>query len=716
MFTVILLSDRAKARFARWGVLFEPFEESGEIAFCDWNQGSNVRSLSQAIPRLSDVIIGKRDWRVIVVDTESETSRGLHATNPENPFDYLDNSLGNRAGHRSESLNLEESKHPLVRLSHMLLGYPSMGTKSFMADPSYVDRESNQRVYESDFIRAEVSKGERVEEAAARFRAALVTERDVQTHYREIDYTEEERERHLRLAQRYQVRQSRPNEVIFIATREPIEDNPTARLKSLWGESEDLGPTRFVDRNDYPASCRFAVYDLRPKDHTAFELDELRFWLSVLSLAANDLPPSSFQADRLYRIGVELDEVTLGTTLNSHLGLLAGARESIDALVRNPIKNKDNPIAEILKQKNVRVPFDQLGGEELNVSTSGYSLASDVPKSESARWSNSILELRHRVDAFVRKPKRVLAKTVGDTRQQAESYLDDSRTLNEFERQELREELVKRTQRLTQPATPDILDRARLQTLLDQHDTSVKRLIAERMRMSTIVMASCFILVAWLGSFTPYLIQAGFTDLTILGESLLFVLVVLGIVAGVGLLVLMYMKHQLVSRIRAMNSALRSFVIGVKSSAGQFGDYLSDLATFMYGHSVLMSADKHEADDRLLRLKRAAIRKRIVERMESEKAIVLGVGQSLQIERSQHKPSEYELESLAALKQIFRLPRGQRPCALNRTGEQIAAPYDFVSRLGIEHLSLREYRIQESAPVSNGSTPGVFQVEGQDES
>ena len=359
-------------------------------------------------------------------------------------------------------------------------------------------------------------------------------------------------------------------------------------------------------------------------------------------------------------------------------------------LIRNPMRMIDSPVSEILRQRQIQVSFDELGGDEISVPTSGYHLASDVPRSESTRWHATLSDLRHRVDIFVRKPKRVLARTVTDTRRQAQGYLDEEYALNEFERQELREELVKRSQRLTKPATPDILDRARLQHTMETHDKAIRRMMAERMRLNTILLAGTVVLLAWLGSFTPYLIQAGFVDFAALGESVVVVLVVCGLVVLAGLLTLMYMRYRLVRLVREFNSDLRSFVLGVNASAAEFGSYLSDLATYMYGHSVLMAASRRDATERLLRLRRSAIRKRIVEKMDSEKAIVQSIGHPLQIERTQHNLIDYDLDGAESLAAIFRLPTSQRPCALNMTGETIRAPYEFVSRLRIEHLSVRE--------------------------
>ena len=691
MFTVILLSDRSKVHFNRWSALFEPFVDEGSIAFCEWHHAGSVHTLAQAVPTLNETIRGRTEWQAIIVDTGGSRLGHEQETQPDNPFDYLDNCVADpETGRVFEGLSLVESPHPIVRLCHMLLGYPELGTKAFEPDPSFWDTELDQRIYKSEFMAQRRAQGFDDESSEALFRAKTLTENDIQVHYREIAYTDDERHRHHMLSRRYRVQHTPPTDVILFATRDPVSADPTAAIRRAWGEDIEHGTSRFVQRNDYPPSCRFGVYDLHPHDHNDFEIDELRFWLSVLTLATSDVPPSSFQADRLYRVDIGLDGVRLADVLNDHLGQLMATRDTIDAHIRSAPPAQELDLNEVLRQREVRVLFDKLGGEDLVVSTKGYALANDVPRSESGRWAQSSAELAQRAENFIRKPRRVLSRSVFEARQQMHSTLDESFALTEIERDELREVLTERTKRLTQPTTSRILDSGRLRSMFDDYDTRIRRTIQGRMRMGTIVASSLVVFLVWLAAFTPYLIQAAFIGWSNFGYSLLVALITLGVIALIGLSVLLFMRWRLIALLRTLNRDLRTFVRDVNAGASEFAKYLSDLVTYMVGRRIFNEVSRGDSSEQSTRLRLAGMRKRIAERIESEKAIIRGLGQPVRVERVEEDSVFQGGINFHALKKIFRLPRGRRQAALNESGEYVEAPYDFVKHLTIEHLTIPE--------------------------
>lgn len=702
MFTVILLSDRSKVHFNRWGALFEPFVEDGSIAFCEWHHAGSVHTLAQAVPSLHETIRGRQEWQAIVVDTGGSRLGYEQETQPDNPFDYLDNCVVDpETGRPPEGLSLEESPHPIVRLCHMLLGYPDLGTKAFEPDPSFWDTELDRRVYKSEFMNAQRALGKDKETAEALFRAKTLTENDIQVHYREVQYSDEERLKHQFLSRRYRTHHTPPTDVILIATRDPVMADQTAAVRRAWGGDIEQGTSRFVERNDYPASCRFGVYDLHPHDHNDFEIDELRFWLSVLTLATNDVPPSSFQADRLYRVDVGLDDHRLADVLNDHLGQLMAARDSIDAQIRSAPPAQDLDLTEVLRNREVRVLFDKLGGEDLRVSTSGFGLATDVPRSEAGHWNQAHSELSQHAENFIRKPRRVLSRSVFEARQQMHTALDESFALTEIERDELQDELTERTKRLAQPTTSRILDRGRLRQLLDGHDVTIRRAIQGRMRAGTITVASLVVLLAWLASFTPYLIQAAFVGWANFGYSLVVVVATLAVIAMVGLSVLLFMRWRFVRLLHQLNRQLRAFVRDVNAGASDFATYLSDLVTYINGRRIFNEVTRGDSSEQSARLRLAGFRKRIAERIESEKAIIRGLGQPVRIERVEEDVIFQGGVNFHALKTIFQLPRGRRRASLNESGEEVNAPYDFIKRLRIEHVFLTERLIM---PEVRGET------------
>lgn len=692
MFTVVLLSEWAKRRIGQWAELFEPFEKTGAIAFCDWNPRDTYESLSDAVPNIGAAIKGKKDWRVLVVGTGTEGLGGIHLADSSNPFDYVDNTSAPGHSSRSrEQLNLEESKHPIIRLSHMLLGYPPMGAQSYSPDASYFDPLTRRRVYQSDFIFTNASVHSGAEGAKAEFVKSLSGKHDVQTHFMENSYSPEDQATHRKLTQHYQLRQSRPSDVVLVAPRDPQEINQTEVLRLAWEPALEGSPSRFVDRNDYPPSCRFALYDLHSEGHTGFELAEFRFWLSILSLSTADLPVSSFQADRVYKVDVELDEPTLGSTINAHLSTLAGARNRVDAELRKPIVSAVSEVAEILKQRNVLVSFDKLDGNGLVVPSSSYGLASDSPRLDTNVWTESLMHLELKVENFARKPRRVLTQAVSDAKRESERFPRPTKRLDSIERQELIDELRERTPGLTQPATMNIVNRTEFLNTIERNNEIVRSIMVQRMSRFTIIASSIFVLTAWLASLTPYLIQAGFIGKQEVFDSALVVLGTLGILAAISLLTLWLMKRKLIRAIKLFNEELRTHVGNVQAAAKDFGAFLSRLQTYMFGRSVLIHED-HLYNEQLIRERRLRIiKRRLEQRIEAEKEIIRSLGVPFRIQRDEESQAlTNRLESIEEIRGLFMFPRGRELMTLNDSGKKITAPYDFIDKVIIDSLALRE--------------------------
>lgn len=129
---------------------------------------------------------------------------------------------------------------------------------------------------------------------------------EVSRIYKRQNYDSGEVKRHKDISRVYHMEELRPAEVYFIATRAPITPEENVELGLVWKQYEERDASRFVERNDYPTMTRFAVYEMLEEKNSGYEQDELRFWLSVLSLAVNQVPPSTFQADRLYALGFRL--------------------------------------------------------------------------------------------------------------------------------------------------------------------------------------------------------------------------------------------------------------------------------------------------------------------------------------------------------------------------------------------------------------------------
>lgn len=678
MFTVILLSPSAQRIFERARVFFEPFVRSGDIAFCEWRYGSSSASLAEVVPDLTKAIRGKPDWRVVVVDHPVD-GPGLHERHPENPFDYVAN--------RDVQLNLEDSPFPLVRLANLLLGYPDITAKSFERVVRATDPETGLVEHWSGADVERLMQGRSFNEAVAQI---AQTRHDVGIIFREVEYSPEEYERYLELEARYRMKEVRPTEVVFIATRAPVEENAREELHKIWRSADQAQPSRFIERNDYPPLCRFAVYELLEPENSSYDQDELRMWLCVLTLATNLMPPSGFQADRVYRLGIEFSNPVLAETLNDHMSVLSTGLGIVDNALNRPTPRPDVDVTTLFELEPVPVSFDDLAGHELQVPLSGYHLAADRPRDEWAHWAQEVVRLQDNAGQFMRRPRRALARAVFDMRGQLHDAVVEPQRLSPIERSELEERLSDELQILTAPITSGILERSRLDGIVNGNGRAVAHHIGTRLRRRTILWATTLVLGLWLAGLVPYLLQASRKGGGVLGGAAAATGVLLVVLILTCMTTLFVMRAGLISRLRRFNEQLRAFVTRVGQEAEAFGEYLGRFVSYRRARELLRLADELSEAEKQETARLRKLRARIRATMDAEKAIVTALGESVRITRRLHEYDDFDPHSTSAVQALFRLPIGERQAEFNHSGQKVSAPYDFITRIRVESVAVAE--------------------------
>ena len=151
MHTVIILSKHSSDLLREYRYLFQPFVDKGAISFCDWNESGT--DLETSVPDLYKQIRGKVDWRTVIVSAEPVYgNRKGPVPDEKNPFDFPA-----EAAKAAEDAVPQDSAIPLVRLTHMICGYPAAPVKNFEEAYEYVDVETGvtHRVRASELSREE---------------------------------------------------------------------------------------------------------------------------------------------------------------------------------------------------------------------------------------------------------------------------------------------------------------------------------------------------------------------------------------------------------------------------------------------------------------------------------------------------------------------------------------------------------------------------------
>ena len=700
MFTVIFLSRATQPSLERWRDLFSPFEEQGDLAFCSWNASSSPRTLHDAVPDLAAAIKGKREWRAIIIGTTEDDTAPRRIRVDFNPFDFAARHA-HRPGEHVDSGG--HSSHAVVRLTHMLLGIPELGPKGFVPDPSYEDPQSHARIYLSEFRATHPDLTD--EESLAQFNANLMLGNNRQTRYRVVHPSPDEQAAHMALSQNYDLDQIPPIEVLLIATRITSRSTPGDLLELMWNSSGEREMSRFAERNNFPASSRFLVFDLKPPGHSEYELNELLFAISILTLSINDLPPSGLQAERLYEIELDIDKRSLAVLLNDHLGQLVRVREYIQKRLKDQRPRSGVALREVLPRINLTVDFERLTGEGLSVPTTGYSLAADRSGDDDHRWQASVGIVSAEAKRFMREPARALEQTVSEARIREAALTREEAPLSDIDIAELEVELATRSDGLVRKASGISVTPAQLEEIIKEHNGTVSGAIHERMRSRSIFMASAVVLGAWALALVPYLMAAFFDGGVNFLESLLLTLVVLGVVTSAGLITLEVMRRRLIALIRHFNRDLRDFVAKVAHGASEYSEFLSDLVTYASGRRRLL-AEQHRIKQRNNeKIQLYKLLHRIEERIETEKSLVRSLDHPLQIEQRGHVAADLEQYGASRAARILLWPAGRTMCEFNQSGDKVKAPYSFVTRLAVSDLALDEpAELSEATPDAEHSS------------
>jgi hypothetical protein len=699
MFTVILLSDYFAARLERWREVFAPFESSGAIAFCHWQRSSRGRRLGQAAPDLIDLIKGKQEWRAVVVGNGLEGAADYLQADELNPFDF-DMAEGDHEEVREAEQR--EDGLPLIRLAHILLGYPELGIERFEASdsvilpsgigPGRMEPGARRRVHREEFISEQLGLGKTADEARDAFELMQLLGHDPQVHFRAVKPSGEKAAEQERLSRAYRVEHTPPDEVVMIARRRAPSTRALDQVGDLWRQDEGTQGrerSQFTRRNRYPTSCRFVVYDQKAEAHSGFDLDELRFWFAVLALALNNIPPSAFQPDRLYRVDVDLDNAEFGRLLNEHLGRLTSLRDHVTVRLKEPAPLAAGEKPKVLEIEKSVGAEERLDVSALSVPLGGYGVLGGK-RGDGSRWQSSVTTLEGAADRFTRQPRRVLAEMSQDTRLQQSYSSQESVRLTSTQRAEIEEDLLDRTTPLVQPPSQEGTGRRMLESIVARHDAAIKRKLLERIRASTVGIVLGVVLGVWFAVLIPYLILSAQAGLSNVLEALLILVVILGLLTMVAWVLLLIFRHRFVKALRAVNSDLRAYADDVSRQLRAAREFLGSLLTYMSRRAVL-TADDERLTRRVREERRLErLRRRLEERIDSEKGIVRSLGEQVHVLRGGASHHEFAQSSIAALEREFCWPRTTARCLFNSSGESIEAPYGFITRLHLVDVKVHE--------------------------
>lgn len=670
MHTVIILNKQSSDLLKDFRFLYKPFVDEGTISFCDWNEAGT--DLKSAVPDIYKCIKGKPDWRAIVLNTDS---MAVHTSGPvadeKNPFDFPGETVNDTEIPR-------ESNVPMIRLSHMLCGYPAATVKNFEKGFEYYDEKTLKRVR----VRESELTEDEVYQLSRRYRDRL------KPIYLDVPVSEEVKKAQDELNEKYGFSDNRPQELIFIATRKHKKDEE--HIYESWKTQFEMESSNFSSRNKYPNNCRFICSSITNAENSLYMKELTEFWVSVLTLAINRIPASSLQAYRLYKLGMEASEEELERLLNKRLNRM----ESVYDFVQERMKMKAELSFEeddiLVPEQKIPVHFDGSSGKELYINTSKIGLSRDCPKDELFTWIMEITEKKRQINQFLKAPRHAIDKASQHLKGRAESFFGDEYKMDQFQVEDLEAEIERLETNVLENSTSGLVDEAKFKEQIETVDKKVKKDIVSHIRRSTAVQVGCCLLLVYLLGFVPYWISAAKLGGSQFGSAVVVALAALAVAAAGGIAALFILRHRVRMSMEEYNHVIHTMVNNVNASADEFGKYFTAVCTYMKAQSIRagikLKSESISSAQFILRAHKQAL-KSSIERDE-EVAASYGIRRVAEVEKN--ITSFFHEEKLPKDNALYyyETDKSDVGIPLNEAGDLVRAPYKFVAKLKLEREDL----------------------------
>lgn len=665
MYTVIILNKQSSDLLRDYKFLFKPFVDKGVIGFCDWNDaGTDVKT---SVPDLCNLIKGKKDWRALIVNTDSIYGyEGSCAPKKNNPFDYSECD-NNPLPHESEI--------PLIRLTHMIGGYTSLIPKEFEKGYEYYDLEKGEkvRVKESELSEEEINN--------------LSEEHDdIESVYFEKEVDDEVNMLQKSMIDKYLFSDIRPIEIDMIATRRKADHSERAVIEESWKNHLEMTSSNFWEINKYPNNCRFLVYDITNQDNSFYKKELTEFWLSVLTFATNKVAASTLQAYRLYKIQIDVAKDLLQGTLNTHLNKLNAVYAFIKEQISLRPESSFDVDEEVVSRQTIPVTIEKNESKELFMNFSRIGLCKDCPEEEQTFWKTQIKQKKNNFEKYIKTPRRIIDKAANYLKKKTEGFKDESYVLDQFQVDDLKETMENLEFDIISSEVQRMIDKKSVDKKLYEIDKAVKKEIGFRMSKKTAIVGGIIMLLLCLGGYVPYLISAYNIGSDNFFVALGIVLAILFVSAIGGFIALFLQRKKIVDIMNEYNILMRNVVNDLRSYAGKFEDYFSDICTYMKAKSILDGTKKKnfgtDSSTNILLMHKKAIA--VAADKDNDMIIYYDL-----------KRIDEMVTNVTTFFDVNRMPRenplyffeenlDEDDIPINSTGDKVTAPYKFIEKLWIE--------------------------------
>ncbi len=577
-------------------LFFEPFLESKELAFCQWNPEG--QTLLESVPGLMDAVGWRKEWRAVIINNGTN-----QLSKKRNPFDTVDHSALDSitAPERmpvqgetpekweaawAEYLNSLMEQKKTIYQSALEQPFQKLATWLCFRPEDYVLNDVKEKQDAHDWAMEMLGR----DDLNPSVKLELM-ERD--QYKRELRIKENLRRdfvgtKHLNIAY--------PAEVYSISLRSA--EYSYFDPETYWTVHQDSDYSAFADRNMYFDRMRFLVFDMLSPAHRNFRTDYIRFLASVLIFVTNPIPGSAMQARRLYQLEAETDDAPLRTLVTSYDRKLAATYDVIDNemdKIRSEIPGElTDKAAEALfcTPKNISVLLDESCDPEQVVVEKDYGLFFDRPEDEKQKWDRDYDASEKALAYIVKQQSRSVRKSVSQLNASSEIADVNISRLTPLQIDDIREYTDAAEDEMVASIPSDFTDISKYKQRMAQDAENVEKAISRRMKKKTVGVLTVICLALYLVCFLPFLFANGSDTQTVV-TALILGVGMCAVLAIIMLISLLFLRRPVVNAVTAYNDTVRGIMEEIQTSMKRFSKYLSASCNVRRGHAVQNYAEKN---------------------------------------------------------------------------------------------------------------------------
>lgn len=650
MLTVLIYQKSSQSFIDRYRTLFEEYEESGQIAFCFWDEhGMDVQT---ALPELTSIVRGIHKWQAIVVMPHLDDfieEQALHLQ--DNPFDYYCNS-------QKEPV-VQESEVPLIRLAQMLGGVPLVN-KHYSNTMTITADDNKQMVVARQESDDEISRQQKV--------------------WNELN-------------DKYSFPCDRPQDLYLFKARMPKDIKlPTLNDRESMARHES-DSSLFWYRNRYPARARFLIQDCTKPGNAHYEEDLFRFWMTALTIATNDFPSGTFEAYKVYQTVSEISFEQAHELFSKYFNRLSSIQFRANLQIselqkRSQLVRSQEELP--LYQCEIPVFFEMQQDEDLPISSKRIGFAGDCPIEEEPWWHLKVLSSVKAVKKLHSSIKMVLDRASVQSRYASKMTEEEICELDEYQFEEMNQELSDLEKKILTFNTYTALPMNKYYSDLGKAEKKTADAMKKRMTRKVTVIACLVVLIIYLIGFIPdfvYQIQQGDSFWEAIGIAGLGC----GVIIAVSLGCLYVFRQMIVDEIAEYNSIIYTIINNFQHASTAFSNYLSDCSSYMRGTFMLQALEKRTlvSSEEIVQLGQH------VEHLDSQMSIITNWLSDLDMkvmeDKENHNRDYFDFDIPPEKNRGYSIQMDTKPTYVESVGgSECKAPYPFVTAFSVKRESLFE--------------------------